>query len=327
MKLENKRILITGGTGSFGNKVANYLETFNPKDIIIYSRDEKKQYEMKALKPDYSYWIGDVRDKDRLREVINGVDYIFHAAALKQVPSCESYPFEAVKTNVLGSQNLCEVAIEKGVETVVALSTDKAVKPINAMGISKSMMEKIVCSQNQFPIHTRFCCVRYGNVMGSRGSVIPLFKRLIDKGEKLTITNPNMTRFMMTLDESVELVLHALTNAKGGEVFVKKAPAATVQHLAECMLQKYGDGDISRIEEIGVRPGEKIDEVLLNEYEVQRSKETEQFFEIAPEYRNDYVNRDFPLGYEYTSANTQQLTTYEELSLLLDRVGETDLYT
>ena len=327
MKLENKRILISGGTGSFGNKVANYLESFNPKEIVIYSRDEKKQYEMRAIKPDYSYRIGDIRDKDRLRQVMNGVDYIFHAAALKQVPSCENYPFEAVKTNVLGSQNLCEVAIEKGVDTVVALSTDKAVKPINAMGISKSMMEKIVCAQNQFSIATKFCCVRYGNVMGSRGSVIPLFKRLIERGEKLTITNPKMTRFMMTLDESVELVLHALSKSEGGEVFVKKAPAATVQHLAECMIKKYGDGDIERIEVIGVRPGEKIDEVLLNEYEVRRSKESKAFFEISPEYRNDYVNKDYEVGYEYTSANTERLTTYEALSDLLDRVGVTEMYT
>lgn len=327
MNLKDKKILITGGTGSFGNKVANYLETFNPKEILIYSRDEKKQYEMKAIKPNYSYWIGDVRDKDRLREVMHGVDYVFHAAALKQVPSCESYPFEAVKTNVLGSQNLCEVAIEKGVDTVVALSTDKAVKPINAMGISKSMMEKIVCSQNQFDIKTKFCCVRYGNVMGSRGSVIPLFKRLIDGDKKLTITDPNMTRFMMTLDESVELVLHALTNAKGGEVFVKKAPASTVQMLAETMIKKYGDGDLSKIEVVGVRPGEKIDEVLLNEYEIQRAKESEDFFEICPEYRNDYANGSYENGYEYTSANTKQLDTHEELGALLDKVGATNLYT
>jgi FlaA1/EpsC-like NDP-sugar epimerase len=327
MRLDGKKILITGGTGSFGNKVAAFLEKQNPKEIIIYSRDEKKQYEMQAAKPDYAYRIGDVRDKDRLREVMNGVDYIFHAAALKQVPSCEQYPYEAVKTNVLGSQNLCEVAIEKGVDTVVALSTDKAVKPINAMGISKSMMEKIVCSHNQFPIATKFCCVRYGNVMGSRGSVIPLFKRLIEAGEKLTITSPQMTRFMMTLNESVELVLHALTQSQGGEVFVKKAPAATVQHLAECMIKKYGDGDLKRIEEIGIRPGEKMDEVLLNEYEIRRSKETEQFFEISPEYRLDHENGNYPLAYEYSSANTERIDTYEGMSALLDRMGETDFYT
>ena len=252
MNLKDKRILITGGTGSFGNKVALYLEKFEPKEILIYSRDEKKQYEMKAYKPNFSYWIGDVRDKQRLSEVMTGVDYVFHAAALKQVPACEDYPYEAVKTNILGSQNLCEAAIGAGVERVVALSTDKAVKPINAMGISKSMMEKIVCSQNQRNIKTKFSCVRYGNVMGSRGSVIPLFKRLIDKNQKLTITNPNMTRFMMTLDESVSLVLHALTNAKGGEVFVRKAPATTVLNLAEAMIKKYGNGDTNQIEVIGI---------------------------------------------------------------------------
>mgnify|MGYP006189457317 CR=1 FL=1 len=327
MSLKNKRILITGGTGSFGNKVANYLEKFDPAEILIYSRDEKKQYEMQKIKPDYSYWIGDVRDKNRLREVMGGVDFVFHAAALKQVPACENYPFEAVKTNVLGSQNLCEVAIEKGVSNVVALSTDKAVKPINAMGISKSMMEKIVCSQNQRPIATKFCCVRYGNVMGSRGSVIPLFKKLIDKGKALTITNPEMTRFMMTLDDSVALVLHALTNANGGEVFVKKAPATKIIDLAETMLKKYGDGNMDRIELVGIRPGEKMDETLLNEYEVRRSKESEEFFEVCPEYRKEYENHDFEPGYEYTSANTRQLKSYEEISALLDSIGKTEFYT
>lgn len=327
MKLENKRILITGGTGSFGNKVANYLEKFNPEEILIYSRDEKKQYEMQKIKPNYSYWIGDVRDKSRLMEVMDGVDYVFHAAALKQVPACEDYPYEAVKTNVFGSQNLCEAAIANGVSNVVALSTDKAVKPINAMGISKSMMEKIVCSQNQRSIKTKFCCVRYGNVMGSRGSVIPLFKKLIDKKQKLTITNPEMTRFMMTLDESVSLVLHALTNAQGGEVFVKKAPATKIQYLAETMLKKYGDGDMDRIEIVGIRPGEKMDETLLNEYEVRRSKETGEFFEVCPEYRKEYENNDFDLGYEYTSANTRQLTSYDEISNLLDSIGKTEFFT
>ncbi|MBN2894202.1 MAG: polysaccharide biosynthesis protein [Bacteroidales bacterium] len=327
MKLENKTILITGGTGSFGNKVAGFLEKQNPAKIIIFSRDEKKQYEMHQEKPNYHYVIGDIRDKDRLNRSMKGVNYVFHAAALKHVPACENYPYEAVKTNILGSHNLCEVAIDNNVDAVVALSTDKAVKPVNAMGISKSMMEKIVCSQNQQQIYTKFACVRYGNVMGSRGSVIPLFKKLIKQNKPLTITVPEMTRFMMTLDESVELVLHALTNAKGGEIFVKKAPATTILDLAKTMLKKYGDGNFNKIKIIGTRPGEKIDEVLVNEYEIQRAIETEDFFKIMPEYIDFKLNNNYPSAYEYTSANTKQLTMYEEISELLDRVGNSELYT
>ncbi|WP_430817681.1 UDP-N-acetylglucosamine 4,6-dehydratase family protein [Carboxylicivirga sp. RSCT41] len=327
MNISDKTILITGGTGSFGNRVANYLEKQNPKNIIIYSRDEKKQYEMQKAHPDYRYIIGDVRDDIRINQAMKGVDYVFHAAALKHVPACENYPFEAVKTNILGPENVCRAAIANNVEAVVALSTDKAVKPVNAMGISKSMMEKIVGSQNQYNIDTRFACVRYGNVMGSRGSVIPLFKKLIQEGKPLTLTVPEMTRFMMTLDESVELVLHALTNAKGGEVFVKKAPAATVEFLAETMLKKYGDGDLSRIEVVGIRPGEKMDEVLVNEYEIRRAKEEEKFFTVYPEYKSFDINETYPLGYEYHSANTHRIKDYQELSNLLDRMGDTEFYT
>src|SRR6516165_3533893 len=270
MELSNQTILVTGGTGSFGNKVAEYLKGFSPKKIIIYSRDEKKQYEMQKIHPDYQYIIGDVRDQERLFQACKGVDFIFHAAALKHVPACESYPYEAVKTNINGSYNVCEAAIFNGVRKVIALSTAKAVKPINAMGLSKSMMEKIVCSQNQFPVDTVFCCVRYGNVMGSRGSVIPFFKKLLADNKALTITDEKMTRFMMTLDESVELVLHALTNAKGGEAFVKKAPACLVTELAKTMTKKYGNGNDTNIRVVGIRPGEKIDEVLVNEYDIRR---------------------------------------------------------
>ncbi len=327
MKLQNKTILITGGTGSFGNKVAEFLEKQNPAKIIIYSRDEKKQYEMQLEKPDYHYIIGDIRDKERLSKSMKGIDYVFHAAALKHVPACENSPYEAVKTNIIGSHNLCETAVDNNVDTVVALSTDKAVKPVNAMGISKSMMEKIVCSRNQQKIDTKFACVRYGNVMGSRGSVIPLFKKLIKQNKPLTITVPEMTRFMMTLDDSVELVLHALTKAKGGEIFVKKAPATTVLNLAKAMLKKYGDGDLERIDIIGIRPGEKINEVLVNEYEIKRAVETEHFFEIIPEYVETEQNNNYPYGYEYTSANTTQLTKYEEISELLDKAGNTEIYT
>lgn len=326
MQLANKNILITGGTGSFGNRVAEFLQNQNPNKIAIYSRDEKKQYEMQKIYPGYEYIIGDVRDLPRLEEAMKGIDYVFHASALKQVPFCETYPYEAVKTNVQGSANVCHAAAVNNVSTVVALSTDKAVKPINAMGISKSMMEKIVCSQNQRPVDTRFCCVRYGNVMGSRGSVIPLFKKLIEEGKKLTVTDPRMTRFMMTLDQSVELVLHALTQCEGGETFVKKAPASTVLDLARAMIKKYGDGDLDRIEIVGIRPGEKLDEVLVNEYEITRAFETEEFFNINPEYKENHNNTQYEFGYEYTSANTHRLENHEDIGALLDEMGITELY-
>jgi UDP-N-acetylglucosamine 4,6-dehydratase len=327
MNLDNQTVLVTGGTGSFGNKVAKYLQGLNPKKIIIYSRDEKKQYEMQKHYPDYQYMIGDVRDKDRLFQACKGVDFIFHAAALKHVPACENYPYEAVKTNIIGSHNICEAAIYNQVKIVVALSTDKAVKPINAMGLSKSMMEKIVCSQNQVPIDTLFCAVRYGNVMGSRGSVIPFFKQLINEKRPLTITDDKMTRFMMTLSESVELVLYAMKNAKGGEVFVKKAPACLVTDLARTMIKKYGDGDLSGIKTVGIRPGEKIDEVLVNEYEIRRSLENDHFFVVYPEYSTYQENHAYPSGYEYTSANTRQLTSYDSIAGLLDQMGEETYYS
>ncbi len=326
MDLKNKTVLVTGGTGSFGNKVAKYLQSLSPKKIIIYSRDEKKQYDMQKQHPDYHYIIGDVRDKERLTQACRGVNFIFHAAALKHVPACENYPYEAVKTNIIGSNNVCDAAIQNNVEKVVALSTDKAVKPINAMGLSKSMMEKIVCSQNQQSVDTIFCCVRYGNVMGSRGSVIPFFHQLLSEKKPLTITDEKMTRFMMTLDESVDLVLHAMKNAVGGEVFVKKSPACLVTDLAKTMIKKYGDGDSSKIKVVGVRPGEKIDEVLVNEYEIRRSEESDQFFVVNPEYRPIKENHTYSSGYEYTSANTKQLTEYSEIADLLSRMGENDYF-
>ena len=327
MNLKNQTVLVTGGTGSFGNKVAKYLQSLSPKKIIIYSRDEKKQYEMQKMYPDYHYIIGDVRDKERLVQSCKNVNFIFHAAALKHVPACENYPYEAVKTNILGSNNVCEAAIYNRVEKVVALSTDKAVKPINAMGLSKSMMEKIVCSQNQQDLETVFCCVRYGNVMGSRGSVIPFFRQLLSEKKELTITDNKMTRFMMTLDESVDLVLYAMKNAKGGEVFVKKAPACLVTDLAKTMIKKYGDGDISKIKNVGIRPGEKLDEVLVNEYEIRRSKESDQFFVVSPEYRPTEENHTYTSGYEYTSANTKQLTEYSEIADLLTSMGEGEYFS
>ena len=324
--VEGSTILITGGTGSFGNRVATHLAALNPKRIIVYSRDEKKQWEMQQRFPDFDYVIGDVRDPSRLREAMRGVDLVFHAAALKQVPSCEAYPYEAFQTNTVGSHNVCIAALRAGVRTLVALSTDKAVKPVNAMGMSKAMMEKIVCSKNQVPLDTRFCCVRYGNVMGSRGSVIPLFRKQIEAGGPVTLTVGDMTRFLMTLDESVDLVVHAMTHALGGEIFVRKAPAATVTDLAKALIAKYGNGTEIPIKIIGIRPGEKLDEVLVNEYEIQRAQETEQYFTIFPEYRLPATACGYPIGYEYTSANTRRVREPEEIGALLDRVGLVEYY-
>jgi UDP-N-acetylglucosamine 4,6-dehydratase/5-epimerase len=343
MRIENSTILITGGTGSFGNRVATELLRYNPKQIRIYSRDEKKQWEMSNDFPGFRYMIGDVRDPSRLREALRGVDIVFHAAALKQVPSCESYPWEAIKTNTIGSQNVCEAAIAAGVKCVVALSTDKAVKPVNAMGMSKAMMEKIVVSQNLVDCDTVFCCVRYGNVMGSRGSVIPLFRRKIEQELPLTLTVPHMTRFLLTLDQSVDLVLHAMTHAQGGEIFVRKAPACTVLDLARVMAKKYSKISSDHpIEVIGIRPGEKIHEVLVNEYEVLRSTEDATYYTIYPEYRgpggkasetkasetkaSEVKVPAEPLGWEYTSENTRQLTSYDAISTLLDAVGKVEYF-
>jgi UDP-N-acetylglucosamine 4,6-dehydratase/5-epimerase len=328
MEIRGSNILITGGTGSFGNRVAVHLMKQAPAGIHIYSRDEKKQWEMQRSFPDFRYVIGDVRDTSRLAEAMHGIDFVFHAAALKQVPSCEAYPWEAVKTNTVGSQNVCEAASEAGVAVVVALSTDKAVKPVNAMGISKAMMEKIVCSQNQFGKKTVFCCVRYGNVMGSRGSVIPLFRQLIAQRKPLTLTVPHMTRFLLTLDQSVDLVMHAMSSAQGGEIFVRKAPACTVLDLAKAMRKKYAElGEEHPIEVVGIRPGEKVHEVLVNEYEIQRAVEDETHYVIHPEYRlpkQGVVPR--PQGLEYTSENTEQVGDYERISALLDAAGKAESY-
>ena len=326
--LSGATILITGGTGSFGNRVARHLLDLNPAEIRIFSRDEKKQWEMQRRWPQFRYIIGEVRDAGRLDEAMSGVQYVFHAAALKQVPSCESYPLEAIKTNILGTQNICSTARAAGVKTVVALSTDKAVKPVNAMGTSKAMMEKLVCSQNQFGGSTTFCCVRYGNVMGSRGSVIPLFLRQIQENVPLTLTVPHMTRFLMTLDQSVDLVFHAMTMAQGGEIFVRKAPACTVQTLAEAMRRKYSpQGTNHPIQEVGIRPGEKIHEILVNEYELQRVSESETYFTIHPEYRLPEELTPQALGSEYSSENTRRLKTFDEITPLLDAAGVVEEYT
>lgn len=327
MTLTGSTVLITGGTGSFGNRVTRFLMSKSPAEIRVYSRDEKKQAEMRRVLPDLTYVIGDVRDVARLAQSMRGVDYVFHAAALKQVPACEDYPGEAMKTNAIGSMNVCEVAVAAGVRTVIALSTDKAVKPINAMGITKALMEKIVTAQNLMPGETVFACVRYGNVMNSRGSVIPLFREWIRRGQPILVTVPQMTRFLLTLDQSVELVSHALTEARGGEVFVRKAPACTVIDLANVMRRKYSEaGDDHPLEIVGTRPGEKLHEVLVNEYEIERATEDPTYMTIHPEYRRPDTRLERPLGYEYTSSNTEQITDEQRLSDLLDEAGEAEEY-
>ncbi len=325
--IKGSTVLITGGTGSFGNRVARHLMKLGPREIRIFSRDEKKQYEMQRQFPEFRFILGDVRDPPRVREAMTGVDFVFHAAALKQVPSCENYPFEAVKTNVLGTANVCVAATEAGVRTMVALSTDKAVKPVNAMGTSKAMMEKVVCARNMFAGNTTFCCVRYGNVMGSRGSVIPLFRQQVQDRQALTLTAPHMTRFLMTLDQSVDLVFHAMTHARGGEIFVRKAPASTVADLARAIAVRGSPmGTDHPMRVVGIRPGEKIHEVLVNEYEMQRVTERDDYYVIHPEYRVPDDLSPQGLGVEYTSENTRQLITVEEIGALLDAMGQVEYY-
>ncbi len=287
---------------------------------------KKSNTRWKKKHPYFRYILGDVRDKDAIFNACKNVDFIFHAAALKHVPACENNPYEAVKTNITGSYNICQAAIYNNVKKLVALSTDKAVKPINAMGISKSMMEKIIINHNKNNSDTKFSVVRYGNVMGSRGSVIPLFVKLLKRGERLPVTVADMTRFMMTLDDSVNLVLHAITHTKGGEIFVKKAPAVTIIDLAKAMIKKYGDGDISKIDIVGIRSGEKLHETLVNEYEIIRANENDDFYEILPEYENHSISSKYEQGYEYSSNNTTQLTSYNEISKLLDMMGNVELY-
>jgi FlaA1/EpsC-like NDP-sugar epimerase len=325
--LKGATILITGGTGSFGHRVARSLLQHSPAEIRIYSRDEKKQWDMQRAIPELRFIIGDVRDRRRLDEAMRGVDFVFHAAALKQVPACEAAPAEAVMTNTIGSLNVCDSATNAKVKTVVALTTDKAVKPVNAMGMSKALMEKIVCAQNQHRNATTFACVRYGNVMGSRGSVIPLFLDQISRDVPMTVTVPHMTRFMLSLDDSVDLVYHALTSSRGGETFVRRAPACTVADLADAMRAKYSPrGEEHPIQVVGIRPGEKIHEVLVSEYEMQRTSRRDKYFVISPEYRLEPDLVDVPLGTEYTSENTDRLSDRSEIMALLDRIGDVEHY-
>jgi len=313
---KDKILLITGGTGSFGNAVLQRFVNSDIGEIRIFSRDEKKQEDMRiSLKSDkVKFYIGDVRDYDCVHDALRGVDYVFHAAALKQVPSCEFYPMEAVRTNVLGAENVMRAAIENEVKRCVVLSTDKAVYPINAMGISKAMMEKLMVAKSRLcdPGKTVLSATRYGNVMGSRGSVIPLFLDQLKSGKSLTITDPNMTRFLMSLEESVDLVLYAFENAIPGDIFVQKAPASTVSDLARGMNELLGgDGELKII---GTRHGEKLYESLVSREEMARSEDMGGYFRIPADSRDLNYAKYFVEGEvevsnidDYTSHNTKRL--------------------
>jgi UDP-N-acetylglucosamine 4,6-dehydratase len=324
---DNKILLITGGTGSFGNAVLDRFLDTDIKEIRIFSRDEKKQDDMrkKYNSSKLKFYIGDVRDYSSILTASRGVDYIYHAAALKQVPSCEFFPIEAVKTNVLGTENVLEAAIVNEVSRVVCLSTDKAVYPINAMGISKAMMEKVIVakSRNVDPNKTVICATRYGNVMASRGSVIPLFIRQIIEGTALTITDPNMTRFMMTLDDAVDLVLHAFVNGLNGDIFVQKAPAATIQVLTKAILQLMNRKD-HQVNVIGTRHGEKLYEALCSREEMFVSEDQGDYYRVPADNRDlnysqftEKGEKDLSLVEDYNSHNTKRLNVDEMEALLL----------
>lgn len=331
---KDRTLLITGGTGSFGNAVINRFLNTDIKEIHIFSRDEKKQNDMrmKYANPKLKFLIGDVRDISSVRACMEGVDYIFHAAALKQVPSCEFFPLEAVKTNVIGTENVLTAAIEGEVKKVVCLSTDKAVCPVNAMGMSKALMEKIFISKSRSAKTTLICGTRYGNVMASRGSVIPLFIEQIKNGQPLTATDPNMTRFLMNLDEAVELVLFAFENAQSGDLMVQKSPAATIGDLANA-LKKLFNAD-NEIKIIGTRMGEKIHETLLTQEEKASAIDLGKYFRV-PAGKSDLNyskyfsdgSKDIKNIQEYNSSNTHRLQSSElEQTLLNCKYVENELW-
>ena len=322
---KNKTLLISGGTGSFGNAVLRRFLDSDLKEIRILSRDEKKQDDMRKRynNQKLKFYIGDVRDYQSVLNAVRGVDYIYHAAALKQVPSCEFHPLEAVKTNVMGTENVLEAAISCGVKRVVCLSTDKAVYPINAMGISKAMMEKVIVAKSRNSESTVICATRYGNVMASRGSVIPLFVDQIRAGNPITITDPNMTRFMMTLDDAVDLVLYAFNNGKPGEIFVQKAPAATIETLAKALTGLMGVPN-HEIRIIGTRHGEKLYEALLSREEMVAAKDLGGYYRVPPDLRDlnygKFVERGeikISEAMDYNSHNTTRLDVEGMKALLL----------
>ena len=331
---KDKVLLITGGTGSFGNAMLKGFLNSNLKEIRIFSRDEKKQEDMRIeYKNDkLNFVIGDIRDFDSINNAMAGVDFVFHAAALKQVPSCEFYPMQAVQTNILGAENVLEAAARNNVKRVVVLSTDKAVYPINTMGMSKAVMEKLAVSKARDPrvqaVDAVYTATRYGNVMASRGSIIPLFIKQIKEGQPLTITNPKMTRFMMSLDQSVELVLFAFTNGNPGDIFVQKSPAATIETLAQAIKELFNADN--EIQIIGERHAEKMYETLCAKEEMAKAEDMGNFYRIPADFRDlnytKYVQTDGPslTKEEYNSDNTEQLNVEQlkELLLTLDYVKE-----
>lgn len=328
---KDKVLLITGGTGSFGNEVLKSFLGTDIKEIRIFSRDEKKQDDMRKHynNPKLKFYIGDVRDVSTIDIAMAGVDYIFHAAALKQVPSCEFFPLEAVKTNVIGTDNVLSSAIKNGVKKIICLSTDKAAYPINAMGISKAMMEKVIIAKARQlgnDSDTTICLTRYGNVMGSRGSVIPLFYKLIAEGKPLTITDPNMTRYMMTLADAVDLVKFAFKHGKQGDMFVQKAPAAEIGVLAEAIKKKKKSNSETVI--IGTRHGEKAHEVLVTREEMSKAEDLDDFYRIPMDNRDMNYNNFYPKGdgqvveYEEYSSDKTRRIGIDEVIKLLDAMGE-----
>ena len=329
MIFKDKVLLITGGTGSFGHAVMKRFLESDLKEIRIFSRDEKKQDDMRKTyaSDKLNFYLGDVRDIDSIKNAMFGVDYVFHAAALKQVPSCEFFPIEAVKTNIIGTENVLNASIEAGVKKVVCLSTDKAAYPINAMGISKAMMEKVFIAKAKKvdSSKTVICGTRYGNVMASRGSVIPLFVEQIKKGKPLTITDPNMTRFLMGLDEAVELVVEAFENAEAGDVWVKKSPASTIQNLAEALIKLFKSHATTQL--MGPRHGEKLYETLITKEEMARAIEFEEYYRIPADGRDLNYEKYFDQGSsdlmnqnEYHSHNTDQL----DVNAIIDKLKSID---
>ena len=325
---KNKVLMITGGTGSFGNAVLKRFLSTDVREIRIFSRDEKKQEEMRiALNdPKLKFYIGDVRDYESTYQAMKGVDYVFHAAALKQVPSCEFYPMESVRTNIIGTENVMNAATANGVKRVVVLSTDKAVYPINAMGISKAMAEKLMIAKSRMQLEdeTVFCATRYGNVMASRGSVIPLFVSQIKEGKPLTVTDPNMTRFLMSLDDSVDLVLYAYEHGQQGDIFVQKAPGSTVADLAQALTELFGGKENVKV--IGTRHGEKLYESLISREEMAHAQDMGSYYRIPADNRDLNYAQYFSEGEEkishsedYTSHNTNRLDV-EQVKALLSKL-------
>ena len=339
---ERKTLMITGGTGSFGNAVLNRFLTTDIGEIRIFSRDEKKQddmrHEYQVKYPEYAdkikFYIGDVRELQSVKNAMHGVDYIFHAAALKQVPSCEFFPMEAVKTNVIGTDNVLTAAIDEGVESVICLSTDKAAYPINAMGITKAIEEKVAVAKSRYSGKTKICCTRYGNVMCSRGSVIPLWIDQIKAGNPITVTEPSMTRFIMSLEEAVDLVLFAFEHGENGDILIMKAPACTIQTQAEAVCELFG-GKKEEIKVIGIRHGEKMYETLLTNEECAKAVDMGEFYRVPADNRGLNYDKYFSEGNserakltEFNSHNTKMLTleetkaTIAKLSYIQKRLSE-----